>query len=228
MLRKTLQFFFLVTVILLVSQIFYQSPSFESFNQQWIDKYTRDNGLLGIIQYLSASVLLLSIGLPRQLVAFMGGYAFGVVEGIFYSTVAATLSCAIVMMFARYFARPMVTHYFDARVNTIDTFLLRSPFLKTITIRLLPLGNNLVTNALAGVTKISFKSFILGSAIGYIPQMAIFALMGKGLLVNSVLKISLSVLLFVISSLLSAYLFKIYRHEQAQLNEPVCSKQLTR
>ena len=208
-----IRFFILVLTILFLSHLISLFPSFDAFNQEWIDKHTRDNGLTGIVKFLAVSVFLLSIGLPRQLVAFMGGYAFGFAEGVIYSTFAATLSCATVMAVSRYFARPMIIHRFEMRVRKLDRFLFRSPFLKSVIIRLLPVGNNLLTNIFAGVSKIPSRSFILGSTVGYIPQMAVFALMGKGVLVNSELKIIISAILFGMSSLLSAYLFKIYRRQ---------------
>ena len=117
------------------------------------------------------------------------------------------------MAVSRYFARPMIIHRFEMRVRKLDRFLFRSPFLKSVIIRLLPVGNNLLTNIFAGVSKIPSRSFILGSTVGYIPQMAVFALMGKGVLVNSELKIIISAILFGMSSLLSAYLFKVYRRQ---------------
>lgn len=208
-----LRFFILVLTILFFSHLISVSPSFDAFNQEWIDKHTRNNGMTGIAKFLAVSVFLLSIGLPRQLVAFMGGYAFGFAEGVIYSTLAATLSCATVMAVSRYFARPIIIQHFEMRVRKLDHFLVRSPFLKSVIIRLLPVGNNLLTNIFAGVSKIPRRSFILGSTIGYIPQMAVFALMGKGVLVNSELKIIISALLVGISSLLSAYLFKGYRRQ---------------
>ena len=76
-----LRFFILVLTILFFSHLISLSPSFDAFNQEWIDNHTRDNGVTGIAKFLAVSVFLLSIGLPRQLVAFMGGYAFGFAEG---------------------------------------------------------------------------------------------------------------------------------------------------
>lgn len=207
------RFFILILIILFFSHLISLFPSFVAFNQEWIDKHTRENGVTGIAKFLAVSVLVLSIGLPRQLVAFMGGYAFGFAEGVIYSTSAATLSCATVMAVSRYFARPIIIHHFEVRIRTLDRFLIRSPVLKSVIIRLLPVGNNLLTNVFAGVSKIPKRSFILGSTIGYIPQMAVFALMGKGVLVNSELKIIISAFLFGISSLLSVYLFKGYRRQ---------------
>ncbi|MEG3768131.1 TVP38/TMEM64 family protein [Alteromonas sp. 14N.309.X.WAT.G.H12] len=225
MVYKILRFSLLVLAILLISRIASQYFSFAAISQWGIDEYTRANGIRGILQYLLASVILLSLGLPRQLVAFMGGYAFGVAEGILYSTLAAIFSCAIVMTVSRYLARPVAMHFFKSRVSQLDSFLLQSPLLKSIIIRLLPVGNNLLTNVLAGLSNISYRGFLLGSAIGYIPQMAVFALMGKGILVDSELKLIISIGLFSLSSALSAYLYKQYRHQQGEQATPIYTEQ---
>lgn len=224
---KIFRFTLLAVAILLISRIASQFFSLDAFSQSWINENIRNNGIWGITQYLLASVLLLSVGLPRQLVAFMGGYAFGMAEGILYSTLAAIISCAIVMTISRYLARPIAMRYFKLRVSQLDNFLLQSPLLKSIIIRLLPVGNNLLTNVLAGLSNISYCGFIWGSAIGYLPQMAVFALMGKGVLVDSELKIIISVGLFFLSSLLSAYLYKQYRHQQGEQATPVYTEQKT-
>jgi len=50
-------------------------------DQQWIDAQIRDQGARGELLFVVVCSLLGSIGLARQLIAFLGGYAFGVVWG---------------------------------------------------------------------------------------------------------------------------------------------------
>jgi uncharacterized membrane protein YdjX (TVP38/TMEM64 family) len=187
---------------------------FGSFNQHWIDLHIRNNGLQGAFYFMIIGALVTSIGCPRQLVAFLGGYAFGFVEGALLSTLGVGVGCMISLFFARTVIRPFINRRFPHRVVKINHFLSVSPVLKTIVIRLLPIGNNLVTNLIAGVTAVKARYFVLGSLIGYIPQMAIFALMGKGVVVLSVWKIGLSILLFFISSALSVRLYRQYKAVQ--------------
>lgn len=187
---------------------------FETLNQNWIDAHIRHNGLAGILNFVIIGSLATAIGSPRQVVAFMGGYAFGFIYGAIYSTLATALGCALSFYFARFLARPWVKHKYPHKIININRFLSQHTFTKTIVIRLLPLGSNLITNLIAGVTDIKARYFILGSLVGYVPQMAIFALMGKGIVVLSVWKIVLSIVLFIISSLLSLRLYKQYKAEK--------------
>ena len=89
----------------------------------------------------------------------------------------------------------------------------------TIIIRLLPFGSNLITNMVAGVAQINNRQFFLGSFIGYLPQMIIFALVGSGIEVMSVWKISLSIALLLVSSILSGHLYNKYKLERSRVNE---------
>lgn len=192
---------------LLVSQI----PFDDVLNTNWVDVHVRNSGINGMLMYLSMGVVATLFGAPRQLVAFLGGYAFGFIDGVLLATVATSLSCVISFTFARKLGRPLVQRRFSKRIQRVNTFLKHDPLTKTIVIRLLPVGNNLITNLVAGVTHVRALPFILGSFIGYLPQMAIFALMGKGIVVLSVWKIILSTLLFVVSAVLSLRLYKQYK-----------------
>ena len=124
------------------------------------------------------------------------------------------MGCVLSLFFARIVIRPFVNRRFPHRIIKINDFLSVRPLVKTIVIRLLPIGNNLVTNLIAGVTAVKARYFVLGSVIGYIPQMAIFALMGKGVVVMSAWKIGLSILLFFISGALSVWLYRQYKAVQ--------------
>ena len=189
-------------------------PIFESLNKQWIDLHVRNNGLQGVVYFMLIGALVTAIGCPRQLVAFLGGYAFGFVNGALLSTLGVGMGCVLSLFFARIVIRPFVNRRFPNRIIKFNDFLSVRPVVKTIVIRLLPLGNNLVTNLIAGVTAVKARYFVLGSVIGYLPQMAIFALMGKGVVVLSVWKIGLSIVLFFISSVLSVRLYREYRAVQ--------------
>lgn len=184
------------------------SSIFDAFNQQWIDTHIRNSGLRGVMYFVLIGTLATLVGCPRQLVAFLGGYAFGFADGSLLSTLSVGASCLISLLIARIAIRPLVTRLFPRRIVRVNKFLTLRPIVKTIIIRLLPIGNNLITNLIAGVTSVKAHYFVLGSLIGYFPQMAIFALMGSGVMFLSVWQMLLSVLLFAASSALSVWLYK--------------------
>tara|TARA_R110000868_G_scaffold132280_8_gene342935 strand:+ start:50 stop:769 length:720 start_codon:yes stop_codon:yes gene_type:complete len=186
-------------------------PYDEVLNRNWVDVHIRNSGWSGTLVFLAIGAASTAIGAPRQLVAFLAGYAFGFVEGCLLSTLATTLGCIVSFSFSRLVGRPVIRRRFDTKIQRVNQFLTTQPLNKTVIIRLLPVGNNLVTNLVAGVTQVKALPFIVGSFIGYLPQMAIFSLMGKGIVVLSVWKIVLSAGLFVLSAVLSLRLFKQYK-----------------
>ncbi|GAC05694.1 MAG: DedA family protein [Alteromonadaceae bacterium] len=183
---------------------------FSSLNENWIDRDIRDSGGIGLIYFVGLGAITTACGAPRQIVAFLGGYAFGAIGGTLFSTIAVTIGCSVTFYISKYLVKPFVQRKFAHQSKIADSFLSIAPTRKTIIIRMLPLGSNVLTNIVAGSTNVSPKAFITGSMLGYLPQMLIFALLGKGLLVGSEWKIILSAVLFLLSSLLSYSLYKKY------------------
>ena len=182
------------------------------FNEAWIDSVVRSQGLKGVLIFVAVGWGVTSVGLPRQLVAFLGGYAFGFVYGTGLALAATTLGCITAFLFARVLARDWVAGKISDRIRRIDGFLSENPFSMTLLIRFLPLGSNFLTNLAAGVSNVSAVPFVAGSALGYIPQMLVFALVGSGIGLDPELRISLSAVLFVASGMLGIALYRRYRH----------------
>jgi uncharacterized membrane protein YdjX (TVP38/TMEM64 family) len=181
------------------------------FNQAWIDSKVRNHGMTGVFSFLILTSITTACGLPRQLAAFLGGYAFGLFYGTFLATLGAALGCVLSFYFARILARRIINKKFAKKILRINRFLHHQTFTKTIIIRLLPIGSNLITNLVVGVSHAKARLFISGSFIGYLPQMFIFALAGSGVEVLSIWKVALSVILFIVSTLLSARLYRQYK-----------------
>ena len=183
-----------------------------AFNEAWIDSDIRGNGLTGELIFVAFAMAFTAVGLPRQIVSFLGGYAFGFLPGTALALAATACGCALTFTYARVLGREFVKARFENRIRRVDDFLSENPFSMTLLIRFLPVGSNLVTNLAAGVSSVGALAFIGGSAIGFIPQTAVFALAGSGTTVDDVYKIVLSVVLFVASGALGYYLYRKFRH----------------
>lgn len=189
------------------------------FEREWIDANVRGNGLHGYGLFLAAGAVMTAIGLPRQVVAFFGGYAFGVLPGLLLGALAALGGCILAFYYARLFGRGLVRRLFPEKLQRFDDFIRGHPFSMTLLVRLLPVGNNLVTNLIAGVSRIPRLAFFAGSLIGYLPQTLVFALAGSGLTVGSHWQIGGSLVLFVVSGLLGVRLYRRMRHGRSYANE---------
>lgn len=181
-------------------------------DETWIDTYVRGKGMAGILVFVAAGGLCTAIGLPRQLIAFLGGYAFGIAEGTALAVLATLAGCIVSFYYARFLGRDLVAGRFPGKVKRIDGFLAENPFSMTLLIRFLPFGSNLLTNLAAGVTSVPGLPYFAGSAIGYVPQTLIFALIGTGIKVDPAANIALAAGLFALSGILGVYLYRRNRH----------------
>lgn len=181
-------------------------------SEGWIDRAVRDQGLRGELLYLGIAGLATAIALPRHVVSFLGGYAFGVGVGTLLALLATEIGCALSFFYARVIGRPLVGARLAQRARRIEHFLAAHPFWMTLLVRLLPVGNNFLTNLVAGVTRVPALPFLSGSLFGYIPQTLVFALAGSGVDLGAGLRIAVAALLFVVSGAIGATLYRRYRH----------------
>ena len=170
---------------------------------EWVDRHVRGQGLVGEAVFLGLGGLATAAGAPRQGVAFLGGYAFGAAAGTGLALLAQLLGCALSFFWARLVGRAWTERRlagrFGARLRRLRDVLAESPFGATLALRLLPVGNNLALNLLAGLAGIGALPFMAGSALGYLPQTVVFALLGKGVRVDGAWQLGLAALLFAAS-----------------------------
>ena len=158
--------------------------------------------------FVLAATLACAVGVPRQAAAFAAGYAFGFWEGAALAWLGAALACAADFFWARAVARDWVRRRMRGRVAQADRFLAAHPFGATLALRLFPVGNNLAVNLAAGVSAVAPAPFLAASLLGYLPQTAIFALLGNGVHVTRTVQIGIGVALFVVSGLIGVVLFR--------------------
>lgn len=165
-------------------------------------------GFTGVILFLLLGIVSTSIGLPRQLLAFIGGLAYGVGAGLVLSLIAALCGCLLTAFVSRRYFADRIVSRFPKPIAFLDRLTQHDLFLKILVLRLQPLGTNLLTNVCIGFTSASFPRFLAASAVGYVPQMLVFNLLGSGVRVDSQSQLLLSVVLLVLSILIGAFLYR--------------------
>ncbi len=154
---------------------------------------------------MGIGALACAAGLPRQVVAYAGGLAFGFWPGLLLAMVAEIIGCAIDFWWARVLARRWVARFLErsaargGRVARVERFLAANAFSATLTMRLLPFGSNVAFNLLAGVSSVAALPFLLASVLGYVPQTVVFTLLGGGVRVSQGQQIGLAAVLMAAS-----------------------------
>ncbi|MBC9180321.1 TVP38/TMEM64 family protein [Pseudoroseomonas ludipueritiae] len=191
--------------------------------EAWVQRFGLQQTLWGETAFLLLGALACAVGVPRQAVAFLGGYAFGAWTGGALGMLAQLLGCAAAFFWAaavgRGWAERRLDGRFGRRLRALRDVLAASPFNTTLALRLLPVGNNLALNLLAGLSGIPALAFLAGSAVGYLPQTVIFALAGSGVAVARNWQIGLAVVLFVVSALLGLWMLRRHRAGHAMAED---------
>jgi uncharacterized membrane protein YdjX (TVP38/TMEM64 family) len=181
----------------------------------WVDRHVRDQGPAGEGLFLLLGAALTAVGLPRQAVAFLGGYAFGAALGTGLALLAQLLGCALGFFWARWVGQGWAERRLAGRVGAhlrpLVGTLRAHPFGSTLALRLFPVGNNLALNLLAGLSGLAPLPFLAASALGYLPQTVVFALLGKGVRVDGAWQLALAGLLLALSVGLGLWLMRRHR-----------------
>jgi len=183
--------------------------------QNTLSGLVAQGGVQGEIMFLGLASLLTAIGLPRQVPAFVAGYAFGLWSGIAMALLSQLIACTVDFVWARAVARDFVARRLGKRLQKLDAMLAAKPFMTTLTFRLMPVGNNLILNLVAGMSSVRAVPFLAASLLGFIPQTAVFALLGRGSVPSHADKLALGAGMFLVSTALGVVLLLKYRREAA-------------
>lgn len=145
---------------------------------------------------------LCAIGVPRQIVCYAAGASFGIEVGLAVAMVAQLLGCVVDVAVSRTLARAWVTRRLGRRLARVDRALSAKPFTATLTLRLLPVSSNLLTNLAAGMSSLALAPFLAASALGYLPQTAVFVLAGAGVVTARWVPLAVAAILLALSAAL--------------------------
>jgi uncharacterized membrane protein YdjX (TVP38/TMEM64 family) len=173
-----------------------------------VDAHVRGQGFYGELVFVAFAAVFTGLGLPRQMAAFLGGYAFGFLGGTWWGLLGALGGCVASFYWARFLGRSFIRRRHGGRIQRLNALLEKNTFSMTLIIRFLPVGSNLLTNLVAGVSAVKPLRFFAGSFLGYVPQTLVFALLGSGIRVDPLWRTLLSVLLFLVSSALGVWLYR--------------------
>jgi len=165
-------------------------------------------GVRGPAMFLLLATFLTAIGLPRQVPAFVAGYAFGPWYGTAIALVSQVLACSLDFIWARAIGQDFVRRRFGAKLAKLDSTLAAHPFMATLTLRLMPVGSNILLNLAAGLSSVRILPFLAASALGFIPQTVVFALFGQGSAPTHAHMLLLGTAMFMVSATLGLLLLR--------------------
>lgn len=162
--KAILLIIFIVITIYLVRY----SPISQYLNKTYIQEFVAGFGTFGPIIFILIYAIGICIFLPGTLLTSVGAIMFGTKLGFIYNLIGATIGASIAFFIGRYFGRDFAKTLIGGKLKKYDDSLEHKGFETIFYLRLLffpftPL------NFGAGLTKVKFKDYFLGTFIGIIP-----------------------------------------------------------
>ena len=135
-------------------------------------------GAWGPLVYVVLHVLLTLVPVSKNLLSGVAGALFGLTGGIAVSWVASMVSAVVTFLIARRLGREAVAELTGPRIDKVDELLRQQGLVAVVVARLTPVLPFTIVNYGAGVSPITMRDFVFGTAVGVLPGTVGYAALG--------------------------------------------------
>jgi uncharacterized membrane protein YdjX (TVP38/TMEM64 family) len=151
--------------------------------KEWIREFifwVQGLGTLGIVIFIIAYAVATVLFLPGWIFTVSAGLIYGVVAGTVIALTGAVIGASLAFLIARYFLRRNIEEITkkNPKFRAIDEAIGKNGWKIVGLLRLSPLIPFNLSNYFYGITSISFRAYVLVSAIGMIPGTLLYAYLG--------------------------------------------------
>lgn len=130
------------------------------------------------LAFTLAVAALVALGVPRLVLCAAGGLAFGFLEGLVWAQVGTLIGSYATFLFARWSGRDWLLQRFPALARLEDR-VSRGGVWAVVLARQIP-ATGLFVNLALGFTRVRHRDFLLGTALGVLPEAVPVTLIGAG------------------------------------------------
>ncbi len=139
---------------------------------------TAQQGWAAEFAFTGVMAVLVAVGVPRLALWSLAGVTFGLGRGILFSEIATLVGSYITFCFVRWAGRDAIHRRWPA-LERYSRRLGRGGWAAVVLARFAPIGG-VVVNAALGLSPVGHLQFLLGSAIGFLPEGVPATLLGAG------------------------------------------------
>lgn len=136
-------------------------------------------GVFAPLVYIIIYIIRPLIFFPTSVLTPLSAVVFGPLLGWIYTFVGENIAASVAFLVARYFGGDVLSRF--KKVTLIDEELHEHGLRTVIFLRLVPLFPFDVVNFGLGLTPLSFRNYVLGTAIGVIPGLTVYIFLGSSL-----------------------------------------------
>lgn len=179
------KFFILAGTLGLVFVLAKFTPLSVYFEKETIVYFTRalSEQWWGPLAYITLYAAACAFAIPGSLLTLAGGAVFGTLWGTIYTTIAANLGASLAFFEARYLGQEFIGSLFKkSKAGILDEKAASSGFQTILTLRLLPAIPFNGLNFGAGMSKIRYRDYALGTILGMLPATVVYTYFADALL----------------------------------------------
>jgi uncharacterized membrane protein YdjX (TVP38/TMEM64 family) len=146
-------------------------------------EWVRGTGIWGPVVFGAAYVLACVLFVPGSLLTLGAGFVFGVVVGTITVSVSSVAGAAAAFILGRTLLRDWVEARVarNPRFRALDAAVQRQGFVVVLLCRLSPLFPFNLLNYAFGLTRVSFRDYVLASWLGMLPGTVLYVYLGSTL-----------------------------------------------
>jgi uncharacterized membrane protein YdjX (TVP38/TMEM64 family) len=178
-------------------------------NSQYFVSLVEKHYLVSVIIYMIAYFLIIASAIPSTApMSMIGGFLFGTMPTVFYSTIAATCGAIVSFLILKFFSAATIEGRYADKLEKLRGGLQEYGSFYLLFLHFTFLVPFFVINLLAAISGVSFWTFIWTTVVGFLPCAYVYAFSGQKLLsIRSINDIfSWHVILIIIMLLLVATL----------------------
>lgn len=140
----------------------------------------RELGAIGVVAFIGLYILAAVAFLPGSILTLGAGFIYGIVEGVIYVFIGATIGATAAFLVGRYIARGWVSKKIEGnrKFAAIDKAVGTEGLKIVLLTRLSPVFPFNLLNYAYGLTSVSLKDYVLGS-VGMIPGTLMYVYFGS-------------------------------------------------
>ncbi|KMT20830.1 TVP38/TMEM64 family protein [Clostridium cylindrosporum] len=167
-------------------------------NVNEVEVILQENKKTSILMYMILNLIRpIFIIIPAWIFAVVSGVIYGPLMGTFYSLIGIFLSATVSFYLARFLGRDFLVHFLGKKFHKMDEKLKDNGFKVLFIMRVTVVFPFDPLSFMAGISNINYKTYILATMLGVIPEILAFNYLGVGL------KSILSLKLLIISSIIA-------------------------
>lgn len=211
----------LLLLVFIAAAVFFSDQlTLEAFknNKLFVAEFIAQNYVLSVTLFFLSCIVFVNSPVPfAAVIKMLSGFFFGFYMGAIYNIAATILACAVGFGISRYAFKDLFERLYYDRLQALESEIEENGFYYFLSLRLVMVVPYFLINILAGISRISFKKYLLSSALGVMPASFVYANGGDKLEhINSIDElfspgVITSILLIALMSL-SPLLLKKYRY----------------